>query len=160
MIDPKTTCDVEHGAFELIDDINKFYKPMWDFHYGRYIYVRMVLAITLDGTNANDGLIVRSADRGVKTQSAVFSNAYNANWTRQNELNNLPTVTLQRGAPRIFEMTLANFQDGWILGNITAYGGLNIPYIQYFKTNSVNNIFRFYAAEGFTLNGKIWGIRI
>ena len=160
MIDPKTTCDVEHGVFELVDNLDEFYNPMLDFYYSRYSYVRMVLSITLDDTNVNDGLIVRSADRGVQTQSAIFSNAYNANWTRQSELNNLPTVPLQRGEARIFEMTLANFQDDWILGNILAYGGLNIPYVQYFKTNSVNKAFRLYAAKGFTVKGKIWGIRI
>ena len=125
----------------------------------RYLYVRMVLSITLDDANGNDNLIVRSADRGQNTQSAIVSNAYNSVWTRQNELNNLPSVILQRGEPRIFEMTLANFQDDWILGNIIAYGALNIPYVQYFKTNSIGNAFRLYAAQGFTINGKIWGIK-
>ena len=160
MIDPKTTCDVEHGAFVLIADLDKSYKPSWDFDYSTYLYVRMVLSITLDDENASNNLIVRSVDRGQETQSAIISNAYNANWARQSLLNNLPSVVLQKGEPRIFEMTLANFQDDWALGSIFSYGSINIPYVQYFKTKSPNNIFRLYAADGFKIKGKIWGIRI
>ena len=157
---PKSTCGLNEGAFELIGEVNKYFKPMFDFDYSFYIYVRMVLSITLDDANTSNNLIVRSSDRGAQTQSAIVSNAYNANWSRQNELNNLPSVVLQKGEPRIFEMTLANFQDDWILGNIISYGSLNIPYVQYFKTNSVANVFRLYAAGGLTVQGKIWGIRI
>ena len=77
----------------------------------------------------------------------------------QSELNNLPTIVLQKDAPRILEITLANFQDDWTLGSVFALGGLNIPYVQYFKVKSLINSFRFYAKEGFTIKGKIWGVR-
>ena len=157
---PKSTCGLDKGAFVLIGEVNKYYKPMYDFDYSMYLYVRMVLTITLDDANVNNNLIVRSVDRGAGTQSAIISNAYNGNWARQSNLNNLPSVVLQKGEPRIFEMTIANFQDDWILGHIISYGALNIPYVQYFKTNSVNNLFRLYAAQGLTVQGKIWGIRI
>ena len=74
-------------------------------------------------------------------------------------LNNLPTITLQKNAPRILEFIIANFHDEWALGSVFALGGLNIPYVQYFKVKSPNNVFRFYAQQGFTIKGKIWGIR-
>ena len=79
---------------------------------------------------------------------------------RQSKINNLPTITLQKGVSRILEFTLANFHDEWALGSVFALGGLNIPYVQYFKVKSPNNIFRFYAKEGFTIKGKIWGVRV
>ena len=159
MIDPKTTCDVEHGAFVLIGEINKYYKPMYDFDYSMYLYVRMVLSITLDSENPSNNLIIRPADREVEEQSAIFSNAYNSVWTRQIELNNLPSVVLQRDEPRILEIALANFKDDYTLGSAFSFGGLNVPYVQYFKMKTVNNVLRLYAANGLTIQGKIWGIR-
>ena len=160
MIDPKTTCDVEHGAFELIGELNRFYKPQYDFDYSMYRYIRMVLTVTIHNDNATSGLIIRATDRQDGVQSTIFSNAYSGAWTRQSELNNLPTIILQKDASRILEITLANFQDDWALGSVFALGGLNIPYVQYFKVKSLINSFRFYAKEGFTIKGKIWGVRI
>ena len=120
----------------------------------------MVVTVTIHDDNANGGLIIRAADRQAATQSAIFSNAYSGAWTRQSTLNNLPTITLQKNAPRILEFIIANFHDEWALGSVFALGGLNIPYVQYFKVKSPNNVFRFYAQNGFTIKGKIWGIRI
>ena len=159
LIDLKTACSVEKGAYELIGEIDKYYKPMYDFDYSMYLYVRMVLSITLDNANPSNNLIIRPADREVAEQSAIFSNAYNSIWARQIELNNLPSVVLQRNEPRILEIAIANFKDDYALGSAFSFGALNVPYVQYFKMKSVNNVFRMYAANGFTIRGKIWGIR-
>ena len=79
---------------------------------------RMVVTVTIHDDNANGGLIIRAADRQAATQSAIFSNAYSGAWTRQSTLNNLPTITLQKNAPRILEFIIANFHDEWALGSV------------------------------------------
>ena len=96
MIDPKTTCDVEHGAFELIGELNRFYKPQYDFDYSMYRYIRMVLTVTIHNDNATSGLIIRATDRQDGVQSSIFSNGFNiSNWSDGQDksdfrLNNLP----------------------------------------------------------------------
>ena len=77
---PKSTCTLEKGAFELIGEIDRFYKPQYDFDYHMYRFIRMVLTVTIDDANANGGLIIRAADRQEGKQSAVYSNAYNGVW--------------------------------------------------------------------------------